>query len=96
MSTAPNSTAVDRSGDHGGTDAGHAGPGFVYDVDGVTYRHDRPRITGTEIMAAAEIPISDGLVQLLADGTTVAIGPDDEVRLVPKAQFKRRPRFKRG
>jgi hypothetical protein len=69
---------------------------FVYDVDGVTYHHDRPKITGAEIMAAAGIPASDGLVQLLSDGTTATVNPDDEVQLVPGAQFKRRPRFKRG
>ena len=85
------STGADGS-DH---DRG-ASPGFVYEVDGAAYRHDRPKITGAEIMAAAGIPISDGLVQLLADSTTATIQPDDEVRLVPGTQFKRRPRFKRG
>ena len=73
-----------------------AGPDFVYDVDGVTYHHDRPKITGGEIMAAAGIPTTDGLVQLLPDGTTATVNPDDEVHLTPGAQFKRRPRFKRG
>lgn len=80
----------------GNDDSREAGPDFVYDVDGVTYHHDRPKITGEEIMAAAAIPASDGLVQLLSDGTTVTVNFDDEVHLVPGAQFKRRPRFKRG
>ena len=69
---------------------------FVYEVDGTEYRSDRPNLTGAEIMAAAGIPAAEGLVQLLLDGTTVAIAPTEEVHLVPEAQFKRRPRFKRG
>jgi hypothetical protein len=69
---------------------------FVYDVDGTTYHHDRPKITGAEIMLAAGIPSSDGLVQLLQDGSTATVNPDDEVHLVPGALFKRRPKFKRG
>lgn len=89
-------TPVGVGNDHReGGDPG-AGPDFVYDVDGATYRHDRPKITGSEIMAAADIPASDGLVQLLTDGTTETIGPEDEVHLVPGVQFKRRPKFKRG
>lgn len=73
-----------------------AGSDFVYEVDGTTYHHDRPRITGAQIMVAAGIPATDGLVQLLPDGTTATIKPEDEVHLVPDSQFKRRPRFKRG
>ncbi len=69
---------------------------FVFDVDGVTYQHDRPRITGAEIMAAAGIDPSVGLVQCFEDGTQQTIGPDDVVKLVPKPQFRKRPRFKRG
>jgi hypothetical protein len=69
---------------------------FVYDVDGTTYGHNRPTISGLEIMDAASIQPSDGLVQILDDGTTRMIEPDEVVRLVPKARFKRRPRFKRG
>lgn len=73
-----------------------ADPDFLYEVDGVEYHSDRPKLTGAEIMAAAGIPLSEGLVQLLPDGTTASIAPADEVHLVPDAQFKRRPRFKRG
>lgn len=69
---------------------------FVYEVDGIEYHSDRRKLTGAEIMAAAGIPLSEGLVQLLPDGTTVTIAPTEEVHLVPEAQFKRRPRFKRG
>ena len=73
-----------------------AGGDFVYEVDGVTYHYDRPKISGEQIMVAAGIPATDGLVQLLPDGTTATVNPADEVHLVPGAQFKRRPRFKRG
>lgn len=69
---------------------------FVFDVDDVTYEHDRPTITGAEIMAIAGISPIDGLIQILPDGTRKTVAPDETVRLVPGVQFKRRPRFKRG
>lgn len=92
MTQSPSTDTVKRDGkkDRPGTAS------FVYDVDGTTYTHNRPRIAGLEIMEAAGIRPSDGLVQILEDGTTRTIAPDDEVQLVPKARFKRRPRFKRG
>jgi hypothetical protein len=71
-------------------------PVFVFDVDDTTYEHDRPTITGAEIMAVAGINPSDGLIQILPDGTRETVDPDDRVQLVPGIQFKRRPRFKRG
>lgn len=71
-------------------------PVFVFDVDGTTYEHDQPTITGTEIMTLAGINLSDGLIQILSDGTRETVDPDDRIRLVPGIQFKRRPRFKRG
>ncbi|RSM36046.1 hypothetical protein DMA12_41980 [Amycolatopsis balhimycina DSM 5908] len=69
---------------------------FVFDVDGTTYEHNHPTITGAEIMAIAGISSSNGLIQILPDGTRKTIAPDETVHLVPGAQFKRRPRFKRG
>ena len=69
---------------------------FVFDVDDVTYEHDRPTITGAEVMALAGIAPSDGLIQILPDATRRSVAPDETVRLVPGVQFKRRPRFKRG
>lgn len=69
---------------------------YVYDVDGVTYHSERRKLTGAEIMAAAKIPLSDGLVQVFPDGTTATVAPDQEVDLEPGVEFKRRPRFKRG
>ncbi|MDH6215279.1 multiubiquitin domain-containing protein [Streptomyces pseudovenezuelae] len=71
-------------------------PTFVFEVDGVEYTHDKPTITGAQIMEMAGINPADGLVQILPDGTRITITPDETVRLVPGAQFKRRPRFKRG
>ena len=69
---------------------------FAFDVDDITYHHDRPHISGLAIMDAAGINPSDGLIQLLPDGSRVTIKPDDQIHLVPGTQFKRRPRFKRG
>lgn len=69
---------------------------FVFDVDGVTFENNRPKITGGEIMDMASIPYSQGLIQVHEDGTTTSVAVDAEVHLVPGAQFKRRPRFKRG
>ena len=69
---------------------------FVFEVDDVEYTYDKPTITGAQIMKIAGINPSDGLVQILPDGTRKTITPDETVHLVPGAQFKRRPRFKRG
>ena len=69
---------------------------FVFEVDDVEYTYDKPTITGTQIMEIAGISPSDGLVQILPDGTRKTITPDETVHLVPGTQFKRRPRFKRG
>ena len=69
---------------------------FVFEVDGVEYTYDKPTITGAQIMEMADINPADGLVQILPDGTRITITPEETVHLVPGAQFKRRPRFKRG
>lgn len=69
---------------------------FVFEVDDVEYTYEEPEITGAQIMAIAGISPSEGLVQILPDGTRKTIAPDETVHLVPGAQFKRRPRFKRG
>lgn len=69
---------------------------FVFEVEGKEYEHDRPKITGGEIMDRAGIPRDQGLVQVNDDGTTTSVAAEDEVHLVPAARFKRRPRFKRG
>jgi hypothetical protein len=77
-----------------GPDVPHAV--FTYDVDEVTYEYDHPTITGAEIMAAASIPVSEGIIQILPDGTRESVAPDAVIHLASGAQFKRRPRFKRG
>ena len=69
---------------------------FVFDVDGVTFEWNRPKITGAEIMEAAGIPISQGLVLVHDDGSQEAIAADQDVHLVPRPRLKQRPRFKRG
>ncbi|MEV1066005.1 multiubiquitin domain-containing protein [Streptomyces sp. NPDC050263] len=69
---------------------------FVFDVDDITYEYNRPTITGTEVMTLAGIAPSEGLIQILPDGTRKTVDPDDTIHLVPGVQFKRRPRFKRG
>jgi hypothetical protein len=69
---------------------------FAFDVDDTTYRHDRPNITGGEIMELAGITPAQGLVRRNDDGTTTAVPPEAVVYLVRGLQFRRRPRFKRG
>lgn len=69
---------------------------FVFDVDGDTHKHDRPRISGAEIMELANIDPLVGLIQCFEDGSQKTVDPDDVIKLVPKPQFRRRPRFKRG
>lgn len=69
---------------------------FVFEVDGETYSYDGSKITGREIMKTASIDPSVGLIQCFDDGSQQTIGPEDIVKLVPKPQLRRRPRFKRG
>ncbi len=69
---------------------------FVYDLDDITHEYDHPTITGAQVMASGGIPASEGIVQILPDGTRQAVAPDAVIHLVPGTQFKRRPRFKRG
>jgi hypothetical protein len=98
MTTAP-TDADARQGNSAAQDDLDEDPGravFVFEVEGTTYEHNRPKITGGEIMDIAGIPREQGLVQINPDGTTTSITADQEVHLVPEARFKRRPRFKRG
>lgn len=70
--------------------------GFEFVVDGVDYQWPRPVVTGAEIMEAAGIPPSEGLVELLEDGTQRSVKPTDVFDLGRDRRFKKRPRFKRG
>ena len=90
-SDTPQASDVDQKGAGEGV-----GSRFVFDVDDVTYDHDGPRITGGEIMAVAGVSPNEGLIQVLPDGSRKSVAPDEMVHLVPRPQFKRRPRFKRG
>ncbi|MDZ4236508.1 MAG: hypothetical protein U1C73_22755 [Dietzia sp.] len=69
---------------------------FAYDLDEVTYEYDHPTVTGAEVMAAGGIPLTEGIIRVLPDGTRETVAPDTVVHLGTGAQFKRRPRFKRG
>jgi hypothetical protein len=62
---------------------------WTFDVDGVTYQHDEPRITGGEIMALAGVHPSQILLQYFQDGTEETIDPDDVVLLVPRPHFRK-------
>jgi hypothetical protein len=88
-------TDIEREDDDGRNQPGRQLAVFVFDIDDTTYEHDRLTISGAEIMAMGGISPSDGLIQILPDGTRETVDPDDIVRL-PGVQFKRRPRFKRG
>lgn len=98
MTSAPTETQHQQANgdDHGGGGPVQEGAVFVFEVEGTTYEHNKPKITGGEIMDIAGVPRSQGLIQLNSDGTTTSIAADEEIRLVPGARFKRRPRFKRG
>lgn len=76
--------------------ASEAGPFYAFEVEGVEYHHDQPEITGGEIMDLADIPRSDGLVQILDDGTQKTVSEEEVIELKPGRRFKKRPRFKRG
>lgn len=69
---------------------------FKLFVDGQEFEVDRELITGREIMKLGNIPIKDGLIQLLPDGTQVQISADQVVDLKQGDHFKKPPHFNRG
>jgi len=71
-------------------------PVYAFDLEAVTYEHRHATITGAEVMAAANIPVTEGIIRILPDCSREAIGRDTLVELATGAQFRRRPRFKRG
>lgn len=71
-------------------------PVYTFDLEAVTYEHQQATVTGADVMAAGGIPASEGIIRVLPDGSREAIGPDTVIELATGAQFKRRPRFKRG
>jgi hypothetical protein len=75
---------------------GQHGPFYIVFVEDVEYTFDHTPVTGAEIMDAAGIPYSVGLIQILPDGTQKSIGVDEEIELKPGQSFKKAPRFKRG
>lgn len=72
------------------------GRAYCIFVDDVKYHFDHSPVTGGEIMDAAGIPYSVGLIQIFKDGTQKPVGVDEEVHLRPGCRFKKAPRFKRG
>ena len=102
MTNEASDESADQETDAAGTD-GHGGAKGVeatdgalgphqvwtFDVDGVTYQHDEPRITGGEIMTLAGVHPSQILLQYFQDGTEETIDPDDVVLLEPRPHFRR-------
>lgn len=84
-----------HSGESPSADGGRDG-GYEFVVDEVVYNWPRPEVTGAEIMATAGIPPSEGLVELLDDGTQRSVKPTEVFDLERDRRFKKRPRFKRG
>lgn len=98
LSTASQDQTSDSDADEGRSPAAPNVPHrvFVYDLDDTTYEYEHPTITGAQIMAAGGIPVTEGIIQILPDGTRETVAPDATIHLAAGAQFKRRPRFKRG
>lgn len=69
---------------------------YLVCVDGNDYEFDHSPVTGREIMDAAGIPYSDGLLLILEDGTQRQVGLDEEIELKPGRSMIRKPNFKRG
>ncbi len=65
-------------------------------VEGEEYTFDHSPVAGREIMDAAGIPYSVGLLLLLEDGTQKQIGIDEMIELKPGRSIVRAPKFKRG
>ncbi len=76
--------------------AEHHGRFYTVFIDDVEYRFDHMPVTGREIMDAAGIPYTTGLVLILEDGSQQAVGLDEAIDLQPSRRFKKAPRFKRG
>jgi len=75
----------------------NAGKFYTFFVDGQEYRTEQSELSGGEIMDIVGIPRSDGLVEILDDGTQTQINENDIIVFVgPGRRFKKAPRFKRG
>lgn len=70
---------------------------YAFTVDGKEFHTEKEQLTGGEIMDIAGIPRSDGLVQILDDGTQVQVGENEVIVFEgPGRRFKKQPRFQRG
>jgi len=78
-------------------DSSEHGRDFHYEVDGKTYASDHPRISGGEIMDAADIPREVGLIEILPDGMQRVVPADEILNLAQlEGKFKKCPTFQRG
>ena len=74
-----------------------AGKFYTFFVDGQEYQTEQSELSGGEIMDMVNIPRSDGLVEILDDGTQQQINENDVIVFVgPGRRFKKAPRFRRG
>lgn len=69
---------------------------YEFVVDGKTYPSEKPVLKASEIMSAAGIDRSQGLVEVGEDGTEKSLKPEDDCHLEEGKRFKKPPRFKRG
>jgi hypothetical protein len=77
--------------------AGSDAKTYTFFVDGTEYQAKQRSLTCGELMDIAGIPHSDGLIEILEDGTERACLPDEEFTFDgPGRRFKKAPRFKRG
>lgn len=66
-------------------------------MDGKDFHVKDSHLTGGQIMDMARIPRSDGLVQIMEDGSQRQVDEDEVIKLGQKDQhFKKPPKFKRG
>lgn len=69
---------------------------FTIEVDGKEVRFDHTPVTVLEVMAAAGVPATEGLLELMADGTQRKVDNTEIFDLEAGRRVKRRPRFRRG
>jgi hypothetical protein len=81
--------------DEGEAQAAH-GTVYTVEVDGTELQFDRTPVTARDIMAVAKIPVEQGMVEVLEDGTQRKVERDESFELDPGRRLKKRPRFRRG
>ncbi len=79
----------------GETESAH-GPFYTVEVDGTEVRFDHTPVTALDIMRATNIPVEQGMVEVLDDGTQRKVDNAESFELDPGRRLKKRPRFRRG